>query len=94
MGEGMSNHLAKDKDDYGFTFSGEAYEWFRGLADRGEGLCVCVTPQEGDPFDAELVGGDWESEWGDSIRVRRWNDHHSHGEGPIFSVRVRNIHIY
>lgn len=79
---------------YGFTFSGEAYEWFAGVCDNATGLCVRVTTEEGQEFDAEMVGHDHEGGWATSILVRAWDDERGQGIGVPFSARARNIHIY
>lgn len=91
--EGGSDRFG-GSESYGFTYSGEAYEWFLAHCDKLEGLCCEISTVDGKTLDVEMVGGDYNAEWGDAILVKLWDDHLAQGTGDPFSVRVRNIHVY
>lgn len=81
-------------ESYGFTYSGEAYEWFLAECDRLAGLCCEITTIDGKTLDVEMQGGDYNAGFGDAVLVRLWNEDEARGTGDQFSVRVRNVHVY
>src|SRR3954469_15432972 len=44
------------RGDLSISFSGEAAERFQNLLDEFKGFGVTITPQEGEPYEAVLVG--------------------------------------
>jgi hypothetical protein len=80
------------------SFAGEAYEAFQNLLRQCRGYGVTITTQDGEVFDAVLVGPDLQNEWGDTVLA------HEVGAGddyrapeaytkPPRSVRVADVHI-
>lgn len=80
------------------AFNGEAYETFQNVLARLSGLVVEVTPEDGEqydlPFDAQLIGPDLDAEWGDTVRVRSWNEDTADAEGDPFSIRAKRILVF
>lgn len=81
-------------ESYGFTYSGEAYEWFLAHCDKLEGLCCEISTVDGKTIDVEMIGGDYQAGWGDAVLVKLWNEEDGNGSGDTFSLRVRNVHVY
>ena len=81
------------------TFDGEAWEWFYKLVESLHGLVVVVTPIEGNPYRAIVVGPDWENEEeGDCIFVHRIEEGEpsyiiDHYKSPPESVGVRAVRV-
>jgi hypothetical protein len=85
----------------GITFDGDASESF---ASRVEGMAqyyVRITPIQGEPFDAIIIGSDQDTEvdgdtWFDAVRCVEADEESGlqiEGAEPK-TVRVRNVHIY
>jgi hypothetical protein len=58
---------ALDASTMSISFAGEAYESFQSALDRMRGYGVTITTQNGEVFDAVLVGADGEAEMGDTV---------------------------
>ena len=85
------------------TFTGEAFETFRAAVTRmilslpgSARYFTQITPAEGEPFDAWLIGVDYDAEMGDTIKIVRNDDNGSTGPelGIVESVRADRIHVY
>jgi hypothetical protein len=74
------------------SFGEGAEETFENIVDNMRNYCVQVTPQEGEPFDAELLGSG--ADWLDAVRVRTWDEADAEGKGEPFEVRVKDILVY
>lgn len=81
------------------SFSGEASEAFSAWVSQRNDWYVRITPQEGEPFDAVLIGSGIEndqSEWYDSVRYLDADEDIGlpvEGATPKI-VRVRDVYVY
>jgi hypothetical protein len=76
------------------TFSPEASDSLNTALDAISGFTVQVTPEEGVPFDATLIGPDHDAGWVGTILVRRYDEERGTSVGPTFSVVAKDIEVY
>ncbi len=75
------------------SFDYEAGETYERLLRELAGLTVRITPEEGEPFDATLIGPDVTAAGYGTVRVRCIEDDGAR-IGQAFSVDAKDIYIY
>lgn len=78
-------------------FAGEAYELFQQTCDKAKGWGVKVTPQEGEPFDARLLGSAVVEPggWCDAVTVLRVDDDFFDlPDAKPETLRIEAIYVY
>lgn len=87
--------------DLSISFSGEASEGFADRINDMQDWYVRLTPQEGEPFDAVIVGGYGEIDgegWYDAVRYQEADEYGLGHAQPqpheIDTVRVTDVYIY
>lgn len=77
------------------AYAGGAYASFQDTVDRLRNYTVRVTPGEGEPFDAIVLGPDRASEWVDAVIVAEDDDKDGiPTPGSVRSVRVAELYVY
>lgn len=84
---------------YTMTFDPEAWSWFLDAATNAANhrLFVQITPRNGEPFDAYLVGVDFDYEdedgGGDAVQYRLADERY-YEVGETLTIRAAAVHIY
>lgn len=78
--------------------SPEAVDTQSRLLNELSGYTVTVTPDSAyhdlEPFDAELIGPDYDGTDTDAILVRRWNEEKDEATGEPISIIATEIEVY
>jgi hypothetical protein len=75
-------------------FAGEAYESFQQALEKMVGYGVTITPlEDGEPFEAVLIGPSRTSEWGDAVEYREV-DNDFNARGDIKTIRVEKVEVH
>lgn len=89
-----------EQQNLSISFSGEAGESFAARIDGLATYAVRITPQEGEPFDAVIVGSGQDvvedgNGWYDAVRFWRADEDGLPLTNAIPEVlRVRDVHVY